>query len=66
MEELWGLRWTRERSKEGKSILVTVLPDEAAYEAFMQRFDAEDSEDVGLCLGGMGGMDPGVVFFLLI
>ena len=44
--ELWGLLWARERSKEGKPLLVTVLPNEGAYEGFMQRFDAEDSEEV--------------------
>lgn len=37
----------RERSKEGKSILVASLPDERAYGKFMRRFDAEDSEEVG-------------------
>lgn len=62
-ELLWGLRWTRERSKEGKSILAAVLPDEGAYERFMQRFDADDSEEVGLffCLKGV---DLVVVWFV--
>ena len=48
--ELWGLAWTRETSKEGKPLLVTVLPDERAYERFMGRFDADDSVEVRFVL----------------